>query len=257
MKEVAMPEAFLDFADALRMLSQCSLDATELVTKWNQITDTTTPAQVTITVNGTTRTVDNLAKIRQDLVEGLSLDSPKVKDITFESFQANGGINAVMNYGSQYKQAGGIPYLDDPGYLGVHRGVYNDFYTVCLSDKASVSASFLELPKVLLLGVARNTEDVPPSVLNLTISAPTNTPVQQKQLVNTMYYTTVTFVNRNTGALLPDGTGEHMEGLPFTLNVYNTTGTLVYSRVLDAFASVTLLLYTAPGLSVINIQELH
>lgn len=255
MKEAAMPKAFLDFADALRMLSQCSLDATELVTKWDQITDTTTPAVVTITVNGATHNVDNLAKIRQDLTAGLSIDYPTVRGIEFVDRQSKGSAGPVTSYGLNWKDSGGIPYQDDSGYLGVYHSVCNDFYTACMPSKVDVTARFLELPKVVMLGAARETGVLPPDTLNLTVEAPTASFVQIGALDNQMYYTKVTFVNRNAGRILPDGSAEHAEGLPFTFSIFNVTGAQLYSKVLSSYESVTLLIYTAPGLSTVNIQE--
>ena len=39
MTEVKLPQSFVDFSDALKKLYQSSEDATEIVTKWDEITN--------------------------------------------------------------------------------------------------------------------------------------------------------------------------------------------------------------------------
>ena len=91
---VEIPHNVLDFADALHLLAQSQSDVSEIVTKWDLICDTTTARTVTVNINGTTMEVDNLAKIRQDLVSGLSLDNPTVTSLKL--LERSGGCLARM-----------------------------------------------------------------------------------------------------------------------------------------------------------------
>lgn len=255
MIEAQLPNSFVDFADALRILSQCSLDATEVVTKWSELMNTTTPAIVSVTVNGVTFKVDNLAKIRRDIAAGLNVDVPRVRGVKLVDGKARGHLGPVESYGSVWKVAGDISYQDEPGYVGVYHGVFNDFYTACMPSKVDVTMKFLDLPKVVLMGAARAVGVLPPDMLNLTVTAPPRSLVQSEELVNTSYYTKVTFVNRNLGMALPDGTAEHAEGLPVRLKVFDSTGALVYERALSPHGSVNLLMFTSPGSGTVNVQE--
>ena len=65
MKDINPPSSLLDFADALRLIAQSQSDVTELVVKWNEIMDTTSPTTVSVLVGGLVKQVDNLAKIRE------------------------------------------------------------------------------------------------------------------------------------------------------------------------------------------------
>lgn len=256
MIDVAMPKSFLSFADALRMLAQSSLDATEIVTKWDEITNADIPSVVKITISGTTHEVPNLAKVRRDLAEGLSLDTPTVKMLKLSTYQASGTVDATGSYGANWKSAGSIPYRTDSGWLGVYRNVFNDFHSVCIPDKRNVAASFLELPRVVMMGVASAVGSPPQDTLDLHVSAPSAVFVQTNTLVNSAYYTTVLFVNRNVGALMSDGTPEHSEGLPVTLNIYDVSGTLLFTKVIAPKKSLHLYMFAFPNAGTVNVQEI-
>ena len=256
MKEVPLPKSFLDFADALRMLAKSSLDATEIVTKWYALMDTTTPDVVTITVNGVTREVDNLAKMRKDFESGLSVDNPVVKGIRFVAPQTQGSTGATGSHGLYWNTAGENPYVDDIGWVGIFRDVYNDFRSVCMPDKEEVHLEFLKLAQVILLGTVRTPGVTPQDTLKLYVAAPSSSYVQSRTMAAAQYYTMTTLVNRNAGSILPDGSPEHAEGLPFTVQIYDSLGTLLYSKVLNPWKAVKLLMFTAPGQNTVNVQEI-
>lgn len=256
MTDVAMPKSFLSFADALRMLAQSSLDATEIVTKWDEITDVSTPRIVKITINGVTHEVPNIAKIRKDITEGLNSDYPEVQGLKIVTLQAHGSVDVGGYDGIVWHNDGGNPYRSGTGFIGVLAGLYNDFRSMCMPTTAEVRTQFLNLPKVMALGAATAPGITPQSVLNLYVTAPPRSLVSAKRITSDSYYTTVTFINRNFGRQLPDGTPEHGEGLPFTLNIYNVTGGLLYTKVLQPHRSVQLFMFAAPEQSTINVQEI-
>ena len=64
-----IPHSIVDFAAALKLLAESQSDVAEIVTKWDLICDTETARTVEITLSNGVHKVDNLAKIRQDLIQ--------------------------------------------------------------------------------------------------------------------------------------------------------------------------------------------
>ena len=151
---VQLPSAIVDFADALKALVDSQSDVTQLVTKWDELTNTDTPGTVKIVLsNGTEHTVDNLAKIRNDLVEGLALDNPSVWSLSFKSSNGAGGmISAGGNYGHTFHNGvDGSGNVEDPfdrysGFVGFARMARNEFYTTCVPNKDVCDFQLFQMP---------------------------------------------------------------------------------------------------------------
>ena len=249
MTEVKLPQSLVDFSDALKKLYQSSEDATEIVTKWDEITNTDTPATVKVTISGVVHEVDNLAKIRQDLVEGLSLDNPIVSSVSFKSgspYPAEGTQDATTRYCTSVapQSSGAYPYEDVDTVVGEFRNVYNDFRTLCLLNKATLEVQMLQLPSVLLLAAPSIEGQTRLDSFELTIRAPgAGYATQGKMTLERHYYTRVTFINTNT--------------VPVTLNLYNATGSVVIPspRVIPSLKAVTYLVFAKPSQNTVNVQE--
>lgn len=250
MTEVKLPQSLVDFSDALKKLYQSSEDATEIVTKWDEITNTDTPATVKVTISGVVHEVDNLAKIRQDLVEGLSLDNPTVSSVSFKSgppYTSEGKQESTSWYctGVAPQSSGIYPYEDVDTVVGEFRNVYNDFRTLCLLNKATLDVNMLQLPGVVLLSAPSVEGQTRLDSFELTIRAPSASyATQGKMTLERHYYTRVTFINTNTT-------------VPVTLNLYNATGSVVIPspRVIPSLKAVTYLVFAKPSQNTVNVQE--
>lgn len=252
---IELPHSLLDFADALRMLADSQADVTELVTKWDELCDTVTPKTVTITVGGITHEVSNLAKIREDLVEGLSLDKPTVSLVKFRSRQASGMQSAGLRYGSVYHTDGTYPYNDRALYTGAYSNLVNEMRVVCMPDKVStqsspIVASLQELPRVMFVGAVRNAGETPVSDMWLLVDAPAASLLQNNVLVNDYYCAQVTFVNRNLG----DGTGTIVPA-PVTVHLCTRDGNVI-TRAIPELKSVSYVFFAAPGRNTVLMQEI-
>ncbi len=249
MTEVKLPQSLVDFSDALKKLYQSSEDATEIVTKWDEITNTDTPETVKVTISGVVHEVDNLAKIRQDLVEGLSLDNPTVRSVSFKAgppYNSEGKQESTSWYcTSVAPQSSGIyPYEDVDTEVGEFRNVYNDFRTVCLLNKATLNVDMLTLPGVVLLAAPSIEGQTRLDSFELTIRSPSADYITQGKMTSVRhYYTRVTFINTNT--------------VPVTLNFYNATGSVIIPspRVIPSLKAVTYLIFAKPNQDTVYVQE--
>ena len=241
---VEIPHSVFDFADALRMIAESQEDVTEIVTKWDMICDTTIPRTIPVNIGGTTREVDNLAKVRQDLVEGLSLDKPTVSSVTLRGQQSNqGNINADR---WTSKGWGVLPWTarESGEWVGAYRNTRNDFYSVCIVDRdsyasGSVQMGLLQMPKVAFLCVEH---------VVFTVSAPSASCVQQGDCADAQYCTTTTFVNRWL-----DSTGAPMGTVNLVVN--DSVNDLLTIHIPPG-KSVCLAMWAAAGQSVVNAQEI-
>lgn len=248
-----VPSAILDFAQALELLAKSQGDITSVLTKWDQITNTDTPSTVEITLSdGTTHTVDNLAKIRRDLIAGLSLDEPTVKSIKFTGVRANGVSKATTQYGMSWHSLGEYAFDSSSGFAGVYRSINNDFRTICVPGSSSIDLGLLDMPKVILLGAPDLESDEPITDVTVNVSAPSLAFMTQGMLAEYKhYYTTVTVVNRYMGTTSnPD-----FNGAPVTIHWVTGSG-LTVDRTIKPLCSVTFLMFAPAGGSSVNIQEI-
>jgi hypothetical protein len=249
MKDIIPPSSLLDFADALRLIAQSQSDVTELVVKWNEIMDTTSPATVSVLVGGLVKQVDNLAKIRESIVKGLSLDKPTVSEVHYRGIQASSRQTATTTYSKAHDLVGQNPY--DPTVAvqkGAVRNVYNDYQTVVIPTTSDVLVSLFELPKVMLVGAITRDGVAPVTTLNLHITPPWAITANTADIYASNQYSAITkFVNRYNGNV--------------TINFYDATSTLYRTKVIPAFRTVEFLFFAAPGQTAngspfYNLQEL-
>lgn len=249
MKDIIPPSSLLDFADALRLIAQSQSDVTELVVKWNEIMDTTSPATVSVLVGGLVKQVDNLAKIRESIVKGLSLDKPTVSEVHYRGIQVSSRQTATTTYSKAHDLVGQNPY--DPTVVvqkGAVRNVYNDYQTVVIAATPDVSVSLFELPKVMLVGAIPRDGVAPVTTLNLHITPPGAITSNTADNYASNQYSAITkFVNRYGGDV--------------TINFYDATSTLYQTKVIPAFRTVEFLFFAAPGQTangspIYNLQEL-
>ena len=259
---VQLPSAIVDFADALKALVDSQSDVTQLVTKWDELTNTDTPGTVKIVLsNGTEHTVDNLAKIRNDLVEGLALDNPSVWSISFKSSNGAGGmISAGGSYGSTFHNGvDGSGNVEDPfdryrGSVGFARMTRNEFYTTCVPNKDVCDFHLFQMPRVMWLGQpdAKNS-NVALSNYTFNIKAPPASWATSGNLVEgAQYYGQVTLINAYLSGSTPLG--------DVTVNIVADPGNAAGGTrtiVIPQKSYVTLLLWAAPGQALVNIVKLY
>lgn len=257
---VQIPHSLVDFADALKALGDSQSDVTQLVTKWDELVNTTTPGTVKIILsNGTEHTVDNLAKIRQDLVEGLSLNNPTVNSVNFEGrYDSSGSIDATRHFG--YALYAGVdggangpsedPFDKYSNHKGFARLERNDLYTVCLANKAVCDFNLLELPRVMWLGYPderNNDETISEYTFNVT--APPDAYKSQNFMVSQQYYGMVTLINSyqtRSGTRLGD----------VTVHIMYKLGKSPKTYVVPQDACITLLLWAHPNQDQVNVAKI-
>lgn len=250
---VEIPHSLVDFADALKMLAQSQSDVTELVTKWDMLMDSETPGTVQITVGGVTHEVDNLAKVRQDLVQGLSLESPTVTSITFKGTRTNGKQSAVQSSGLAYIAENSDAFDPAEGMVGQVRNLRNDLRTLARTYTSRVDVSLVNMPRVICVGIVDTTGVDPVSTVDLYISAPSVNLVDSGVMTGyKQYYATVRFVNRNFGRL----ESPNVSGNPVTVNLHDAMGTFTVSRTIPALGSVEYLVFAGAGQDTVNVQEI-
>lgn len=252
MEQIKLPQNFVTFADAIKILYESQRDVTELVSKWDDIVNTDTPGTVDITLSsGVTKKVDNLAKIRNDLVKGLGLDEPTVRAIHFNGYRSKSTVTGMTQYGIEYKDgtSGNSPLFGDQ--FGGYRNIWNTMYSVCLPKSNNITLSLHNVPRIIMLGV--NVFDGQQNVYitdyTINITAPPNSYITSGVMANEQYCTLVTFINRNFGA---DPTNV-IHG-QVTLRI--KSGTFEVSRKIDPDKSVTYALFAAPGADVVNAHEI-
>lgn len=250
---VEIPHSLVDFADALKMLAQSQSDVTELVTKWDMLMDTGTPGTVQMTVGGVTHEVDNLAKVRQDLVQGLSLDSPTVTSVTFKGYRTNGKQTASETSGLAYIGSNTDAFDPSEGMVGGLRNLRNDFRTIARTYTSRVDVPMLRLPRIVCVGIVDTAGVDPVSTVDIYISAPPASSVSAGILSgDKQYYTTVRFVNRNFGRL----ESPNSAGYDVTVNLHDATGTFTMSRTIPALGSVEFLVFAGAGQDTVNVQAI-
>ena len=253
---VEIPHSILDFADAMRLLAESQGDVTELVTKWDELCNTTTPATIKVNVGGVEHEVDNLAKIRQDLISGLSLNTPTVKSLSFKdasrgsSSSGNGMMTAARRYAVLGHSSSQDPFGTDMIVDGYMETVWNMLRTVVCPAASRIDIPLYDIPKVLLLGVPKNTGDTPLDTYDFYITAPGAAYATQDIMAARQYYTTAKFVNRNYG------TGNPVVKGNVTIRLHDATGNVNITRVIPPDRYVEYLFFAAPGQDTVNIQEM-
>jgi hypothetical protein len=247
-----LPHNLVDFGNALKMLANSQSDVTELVVKWDELIDTKTPKTVTIKLSdGTVHKIDNLAKIRNDLIAGLSLDEPRVKGITFYSPYVHGGIRADSFFGQVYggevtNDASGI-YMSNPdadGMQGMRYGVHNVLRTCAMTQKTSGRLEMDDLPDVLFLGATWITNSSAPDNFTLTLVSPRAAYVQRNEMTGSVQYCgRTTLINQSNA--------------PFTFKVLDATGAVKYNRVIPAYGCVSCVFWAACGQDTVNFREIN
>lgn len=229
-----LPGSFVDFKDALRLLSESQSDVIEMISKFSGILNTTIPGQVTVTVGGVQYTVENLAQIKKDLQSSLKDTYPNINSsrVVFNysvgtatsTRGAIGTYKAQCSFGSSTTGSAVTDGWEDPSkrqYVrkGWYRGVTNDFFTLhWLPDSSAtdkIVVSFKNLPRLQVVGV--NGKDPAPTEAFIAVkpiaSNDSEFPVYQvpDYGAGSQYYTTVRFVNHGLS--------------PFTLHLYSSTAT--------------------------------
>lgn len=249
---VEIPHNVLDFADALHLLAQSQSDVSEIVTKWDLICDTTTARTVTVNINGTTMEVDNLAKIRQDLVSGLSLDNPTVASLKLleKSGGGYGMVRPTHRYSVRPYTASNNLFGDGAGQSGMFESVYNVARTLAMPTKSLLELSLYELPSVMVLGWTPQAGTMPVENYEIRISAPDASYAEQGAMANSQYYATVKFANRNLGTTAP------IEYRPVTIKLCNATGGLLLETVISPLRTREFMFWAAPGQDSVNLYEI-
>lgn len=243
---VEIPHSLLDFSDALRLLAESQSDVVELVTKWDELCDTTNPKSITITVGGVQHEVDNLAKIRQDLIQGLSLDNPRVSTLSFSQKRASAYYDATRRYMMTFNESDEDEFgAISPG-SGVVETMRNVIRTIACPAESRLNVNLLDLPSVVFLGVPKNTGGTPIYTYDIYVKAPYSTEVEKTRMHAYHYYTVVKFVNRTIGTLSGD----------VTINLRNETGNLLSSKVISPLKYSEFLFFATPGQNTVNIQEM-
>lgn len=251
-----LPASWLDFSDALKLLSDSQKDVTELVTKWSDIMDTETPRTVDVTLtDGSVHKVDNLAKIRRDLIAGLSLENPVVTTLGLRSYRANGSITATYQYGLEYQNEGAT-FDKLGGFTGVYRSLYNDLWTAAIPSASKIRVNLQAMPRIVMLGVDYQDGTDVIDNLEISINPPSSSYVNNGVMAEGKHYCTiVTLVNHNYG--MRDNA--YYEG-PVTVTLKSSEGIYssnVYTVTLQPKKSASFLLFAPAGGQVVNIQEIQ
>lgn len=242
-----VPHAIVDFAAALKMLAEAQSDIAEIVTKWDLICDTTTPRTVKIELSDGIHTVDNLAKIREDLVKGLSLENPEVYSIKFKvrggpgvGYMSAFRMASVTSFGTQGQTAAvHDPYEKYAGNRGILRNTRNTFYSCCMAQTSTINVYFDELARFIWLGYPASPNDEHISEYNIYIKTRGwNTEWAQ----NRQYCTLVTFISANTSY---DGSVQYG---PVTLHLHMSSDDRQVTTVsIELGKMATFLIWAAPG----------
>lgn len=241
-----MPAAIVDFAAALKLLGQSQSDVAEIVTKWDLICNTDTPRTVEIQLSNGVHKVDNLAKIRNDLIKGLSLDEPKVKSVQFSAYRVSGRISATDRISNAWHEDGEDPYEPTrEGWETSARLGNTDIESVCMPTTPDITVRMSDLRPVIFVGWATGTDGNPITTFDIHIksmhSAWSSSLYSGKQ-----YYTRTTFVNTN-----PNG-----DDVTIKLWYDDTNPNGYFTRVLPVRKSFTVLVWAALGQNLVNIFEL-
>lgn len=254
-----VPHAIVDFAAALKMLASAQSDIAEIVTKWDLICDTTTPRTVKIELSDGIHEVDNLAKIREDLVKGLSLDNPEVYSLKLKTKYGPGTGYLHSTYfaskswfaSSDSESSFKDPYEKYESYWGCYRNMRNTFYSCCMGQKSEIHINFLELSRYIWLGYPASPNDPPIQAYSLYIKSPSpsNTVLAQG---GRQYCAVVTFIGAytNQAGTAPAGA--------VTLHIYHVDGSTATTTVTIEFGkTATFIMWAAPGQNQVNVQRIH
>lgn len=240
-----VPHSIVDFAAALKLLAESQSDVAEIVTKWDLICDTETARTVEITLSNGVHKVDNLAKIRNDLIKGLSLDRPNVTDIRFTSYRSNGMIAAASRTSKVWYGINEDEYEKNAqGWRSYAQFMCNELRTVCIPDTPTMSVSMVNLERVIFLGWAPDGNAGYVTDYTISIASP---PASYADMISTTraHYTMVTFVNTN-----PSQNGVNLK------IVYNPNDANGYiTRAIPPGYSVTYLVWAALGQNLVNLIE--
>jgi len=253
---INVPHAIVDFAAALKLLAESQSDVSELVTKWDLICNTYTPMTVDITLSNGVHKVDNLAKIRNDLIKGLSLKNPTVVEIKYRTNERDyGRQTASQLIGNSWYAVGENPFdANSSGWKSCLRFLDNDVRSVCFPDTGDIHADLMGMPRVVVLGVPVGNGQ-PVTEVTIHLSAPSanwasdNLIGGDKQL-----YAVTMFVNRNFGGY--GSAAIAYPGNPVTLHVYDATGVRLFTREIPPAKCVSYMFFAGPGQNTVNFHEL-
>lgn len=241
-----MPAALVDFASALKMLAEAQSDIAEIVTKWDLICDTTTPRTVKIALSNHVHEVDNLAKIREDLVKGLSLEYPEVFSIKLKTKYGpgTGHLSATQQTAKTWISGDGgsftDPYEKYESNLGIVRNLNNTYYSCRVAQKPEIRVSLFELARFIWLGYPASATDEHISEYNLYIKAPAVN--EALYASNRQYCTLVTFIGANTSY---DGSVSYGA---VTLHIHHSDDDQQVTTVsIELGKMATFLVWAAPG----------
>lgn len=241
-----MPAAIVDFAAALKLLGQSQSDVAEIVTKWDLICNTDTPRTVEIQLSNGVHKVDNLAKIRNDLIKGLSLDEPTCKTVKFSAYRVSGRVSATDRTSNAWHDEGEDPY--DPsrsGWESYAKFLRAEVSSVCMPTTNNISIWMHQLEPVIFVGWATDSGGTPITSFDFHIkSMPTG--MANSLYSGKQYYTQVTFVNTN-----PNG-----DDVTLKLWYNDADANGYYTRVLPVYRNVTFLIWAAIGQDRVNIFEM-
>ena len=253
-----VPHAIVDFAAALKMLADAQSDIAEVVTKWDLICDTTTPRTVKIELSDGVHEVDNLAKIREDLVKGLSLENPEVYSLTLKTKYGpgTGFINAHQQSATKWFAGGDSdssfkdPYEKYEAYLGIVRNMRNTFYSCCMGQKQRIDINLLDLARYVWLGYPASPNDAPIAEYDLYIKSPASSNPRLAQ--NRQYCTAVTFIGAHTNQAGTAPAGAVI------LHIHHVDGSSDPTTVsIDYGKTATFIMWAAPGQNQVNVQRIH
>lgn len=250
----SLPASFVDFSSALSLLANSQADITELVSKWSDIMDTTTPKTVDVGLSdGEQYMVDNLAKIRADLIAGLSLDEPTVKAIHFSGYRTTSTLMGTLQYGKTWHPADSYDFDPLEGYTAIYSNDLNTFRTACVPKSDNLSVMLLDMPRIVLLGSEVSTNIPIIDDVTITVSAPPASLVSSGTLAENKYYCGITtFVNRNFGT---QAGGINSEGNPVKLTL--ASGDVTLSTIeIPPTQCISVLMFAAAGGSIVHIHPL-
>ncbi len=240
---IGVPSNVVDFGTALRMLADSQRDVTELVTKLDQLVNTTTPMTVDINLTGGTVSVSNLAQIKKDLMDVASNSAPIVNSLTALSSDGKQKLRVTpKDISSRVLLNPNGSFNDqDNGSAGFYTGVRNTLRTVVVAEETIANVSMLDLPEVLLAGVRWDDRQTPHSTLKINVQPFIGD--SDKFVSDRMYYTTMTVVNRSASN--------------FSMTVADKFGTPVLVNIIPANGSIEYLFYSYPNKDTPNVVVIN
>lgn len=243
-----MPAAIVDFAAALKLLGQSQSDVAEIVTKWDLICNTDTPRTVEIQLSNGVHKVDNLAKIRQDLIKGLSLNEPTCKVVKFSAYRVSGRISATDRVSNAWHDVDEDPYEPTrSGWETSARYLRNEVASVCMPTTNNITVHMAELEPVIFVGWEKDSGGTPITSFDFHIKSLPSGYSNSLYCDHKQYYTRVMFVNTN-----PNG-----DDVTLKLWFNDADAQNGYKlRVLPVQKSATFLVWAAIGQNLVNLYEI-